>query len=373
MRPLTKRLTIGLFAALLLAPTLSALLPVAPSEIENRRIVRPDVSLDRLVEPGFYAEVLRYVRDANPMRTWLIAAGSGLDYWVFGDSPDPLRVLRGEDEWLFARDEIEAGCSAPPETVAANLVALIEQLREDVPTVVFTVTPSKFVLYDHLLTPDQIELTDCAREASEQLRELLASEAVPGYLDGWEMFETMQASGEQPYFRTDTHFNYSGSVPWMKSLVTEAGGVWEPGALVDNGMVKRDGNLMTLLGLSISETVHQVLVDRDQPRTPAEQLHQRFGEDYRATQIYLARSVADPGLITGQTVMLKDSFVDLPAPSLVQYFADITLTDWRDEESITYFLDSAREAEIVILETSEEGVWSRFADQSLLEEYLSGD
>ncbi len=64
--------------------------------------------------------------------------------------------------------------------------------------------------------------------------------------------------------------------------------------------------------------------------------------------------------------MLKDSFMDLPAPSLSQYFADLTIMDWRDPASIQFFLKQAHEADVVLIEISEESILSRFADDAVL-------
>ena len=63
--------------------------------------------------------------------------------------------------------------------------------------------------------------------------------------------------------------------------------------------------------------------------------------------------------------------MELPEPSLVQYFADVTTMYWRDEESIDYFLHHAAESQVIIIEVSELHVWERFADTRFLDAYDS--
>ena len=365
MRVVTKRLVAVLFPLVLFLPSVSILLPVSVAEIENRRLEPPEFTVDRLLDTNFYRELLRYVRDANPVRARLITLGAGLDFWLFDDSPDPLRVFKGRNDWLFFRRTIDEGCSTEPEVVVENLEAFVMRLEEEIETVVLTIAPSKYAIHPEWLTADQFKLIECARANSERLRQLLADATFQHYIDGWALFERVKNAGIQPYFRTDTHFNFEASIPWMKALIDEIAPIWDPSAVRTLGTVDFPGNLMSFIGLPLPERVQGVVVDRGitpevvtiWPReTPTTY---RVPEDVNVT------------LIEGSAVIIGDSFMILPGPSLVQYFREVTVFDWQrgKTEAVEAFLDVAFLADIVIIEVSEMDVWSLFTDQSLLRTY----
>jgi len=355
------------FWVAVLIPSASALLPVDPAEIENRRLVLPEISIQNLMSPTFYRDALIYVRDANPVRSWLIKTGSSLDLSVFHDSPQPQRVLLGEEDWLYGRKPIEGLCQGSPETAASNLISLAEELALGGTTVVFTVAPAKFVVHPEHLTEQQARLANCGLETSSRLRNMLTANAPSGYVDSWILFESVKREGTVPYFQTDSHFNHQGAMPWIEMLVSEiAPHIWDSDAVVDVGITSWVGNLMGILGLAIPEETRELLVDRGLPRTPAIQEHDRFSRSQTATEQFIAPSGTQAPLISGKAVMLKDSFMDLPAPSLSQYFADLTIMDWRDPASIQFFFEQAHEADVVLIEISEESILSRFADDAVL-------
>ena len=364
MRVFTKRLVAVLFSIILFLPAVSILLPVSVAEIENRPLERPEFTVDRLLDTNLYRELLRYVRDANPVRTRLIWLGAGLDFWVFDDSPDPSRVFKGRDDWLFFRKTIVNACSTEPEAVVENLEAFVMQLEEEIETVVLTIAPSKYTMQPEWLTADQFRLIGCARAASERLRQLLADATFEHYVDGWALFERVKNAGIQPYFRTDTHFNFEASIPWMKALIDEIAPIWDPSAVRTLGTVDFQGNLMSFLGLPLPEQVQEVVVDRG--ITP--EVVTILPGDTAAT--YRVPEDVNAALIEGSAVIVGDSFMVLPRPSLVQYFREVTVLDWQrggaQAAAFDAFLDVAFLADIVIIEVSEMDVWPLFADQSFL-------
>jgi hypothetical protein len=353
-----------LFPLVLLAYPASILLPVEPAEIENVALERPEFSLTRLTSPSYVRELLSYTRSANPMRGALIQAAAGLDYRVFDDTPDPSRVLKGTDGWLYYRPTFETPCGRDIDATVENLVAFVHRISEDVPKVALTIAPSKLIIHPEHLTPEQLRLADCAHRAGLELRRLLNESPLSGYVDSWALFEELKASGTQPYFRTDTHFNFEGSIPWIASLVEELDGastIWEPSDVRYLGRTKWLGNLMSFVGLNESEDVAHFVIDRELTRS-----NQELG---RRIINYVHTGKVE--MIGGTTLILGDSFLELPAPSLVQYFSDVTTMDWRDEEGVDYFLLNAREADVVIIEVSELDVWPRFETRDLLERYES--
>jgi hypothetical protein len=361
MRHLTKLVTTIAFPLFLVAYPLSILLPIERQEIENVPVDPPDLRFSELTSVAMYQEILSYVRSANPMRALLIRGAAGLDFWVFDDSPDPTRVLTGTDDWLFYRPTMEKPCLAPPHQVAVNAVDFVNRLEEDIPTVVFTIAPSKFVIHPEHLTAGQLRFSECARQAGAELRTLVARSSFSHYVDGWQLFERLKADGTQTYFRTDTHFNFEASIPWMQALIEEVDDIWDPNAVQHLGPTLWLGNLMSFISLDQPETVEHVVVRRQlsMTRTGIQPLINHYSHR------------GEEALVPGRALILGDSFMQLPEASLVQYFADVTVVDWRADGGVDYFLEQLSASSVVIIEVSELDIWDRFGDRSLLDRYES--
>ena len=366
MTPLTKRLLIVLFPISLLIPSASLLLPVTPSEIDNRRLVAPEFSFEVLFDPLFYKEWLAYVRDANPVRELLIKVGVGLDYHLLNESPNPGEVLLGDEGWLYRRRTFDNLCDQSVVNVVSQLEALVTEIESHGGLVVYTVVPHKFAITPEFLKSDQLVLASCGMEGDKRLRAELAATAHPGYVDSWVLFESLKENGTEPFFRTDTHFNYRGSIPWMQALLTKIEpGLWDPDAVIDQGSVDFEGNLAKIIVPGVTEKTSKSIIDRGLNREPAEQLHDRISLTETATESYRADAVGVP-LIEGETVMLRDSFMNLPAPSFAQYFRDISFMDWRSDDSVSYFLQRARHAEVTLIEIAAEAIFPRLTDDTLV-------
>lgn len=359
MSRFTKLVVTIAFPLALIAYPLSILLPVERLEVENRALEPPEVRLEDLTSYATYREVLSYVRSASPLRALLIRMAVGLDFMVLGDSPDPTQVLKGLNEWLYYRPTMEAPCSVPPRRVVANVQDFLHKLEEDTPTVIFTIAPSKFVIHPEHLTGDQIRLSACARDAGELLRTLLADNPPTHYVDSWELFEQLKSAGLQPYFRTDTHFDFEASIPWMEALVGEIDNSWDPEAVRYLGPTLWLGNLMNFISLAEPEEVEHVVVRRD-VLTNRTEIRPRISH---------YNHVGDDILIGGKALVLGDSFMELPEESLIQYFADITMVDLRAQDGIPYFLSQVADSSVIIIEVSELEIWRLFGDRSILDAY----
>ena len=369
MRHLTAKLWIVLFSFSLILPSLSTFLPIERIEIDNRRLVPPDLEWENMSDPTTILALLAYIRDASPVRAGLIKAAALIDYELFGDSPAPNAVLVGEDGWLFERETIEGLCAPGSVSPAAkNLIDTVRYLRENGIKAMFTVAPAKFSIHRDHLDPIQAELAACAISNDRDLRDYLLGAGADGYFDSWVLFEAIKAEGLDPYFKTDTHFNYLGSTRWIEMLVSTLDpGIWEQNAVVDRGQIEFIGNLMTLIGLGQRELVSHLVIDRGLPRVASEQLHDRFSDEQTATEHFRAPEEVTLPLIDGRTLMLKDSFMDIPMPSMAQYFRDLTVTDWRSSDSIDFFVQNALSVDLIVIETSEDALINRFRDRSLLE------
>lgn len=364
MRPFTQKLVMLFFVIMLVMPGLSILLPVETNEIENERVVAPEFEASRVADLGLYRDAVRYVLDANIMREWLITAVTMLEYRVFGDSPNPTAVLIGRDGWMYARDVNGTMCGGSPALVTRNLLSLVDLMERRGARVIFTVVPAKVVVHPDNLEPEQSELLACMRAASVSVRDLLRDEARRGYVDSWALFQRLAEDGEELYFRTDTHFNSSGSIPWIKAMIDEIDPlIWDESAVLDRGAIGFSGNLGILVGPGIIEEVSQVVVDRGLPRSPVERLHAPLSPSMHSTERYVTHA---PDVIPGTTIWLKDSFGDIPRTSMAQYFEDLTVMDWRSEDSVRYFMSRAGDADTIIIEIDDDGLFFRLDEDALM-------
>lgn len=358
MRRVSKSLIAILFPMVLAAYPLSILLPVEPAQIENRALEPPDLSLDNVTSLSMYLDFLNYVLTANPLRAVLIRSAANIDYQLFDDSPDPREVIKGNDGWLYYRPTLESGCGAKPEHVVDNVQDLIRRLESTGATVVFTVAPSKFIIHPEYLTEVQARLGACTKENGARLRRLLAAAPITHYVDSWMLFEDMKVEGVQPYFTTDTHFNFVGSIPWIRSLIEEIADIWDPNDVIHLGDTLWLGNLTTFAALDQPERVEHVVVRRQVD------VLEVAVEDREA----LYRVSGPDPTIDGKTIILGDSFMELPRPSIVQFFEDVAALDWRQASSMDYFLENATSSDVIIIEVSELDIWDRFEDGTLFED-----
>ncbi|HJQ77231.1 MAG TPA: hypothetical protein VJ948_08210 [Acidimicrobiia bacterium] len=371
MRHLTKIFVTVLFPVLLSLPAASILLPVTPPEIDNQGLAPPEPTPSRLLQPSFYKETLHYLKTANPVRPLLVKLGAGIDYHVLGESPNPSVVLLGRDGWLFRRELFDAFCDQTHSEAVENLVRFVDEISLRGAQVLYTLAPPKFALYPEYLRNDQRELIECGMRGSDLLRQELASRRDDRYIDAWELFGQLKAGGSLTHFRTDTHFNYVGSIPWMREIISRIGSVnWEEEAVVDEGRVRFEGNLGALIVPGLTELVEKVVIDRGLPRTPAVQLHERRSATTTATETYIARGTSLPA-IDDKALAIGDSYLILPEPSLAQYFTNITFTDWRAPRSLQHFLREAVTADVVLIELAAESIYRYFSDGSLLSRYRS--
>lgn len=365
MRVNTQKLMAVVFVVFLALPALSSVLPIEVGEIENRDVSAPDVSAANLVDPAFYVDYLRYVRDSNPMRAAMVWLATGVDYRVFGDSPNPSQVVLGEDGWMFARNSIDTMCVESLDTPIYNFHTFVSEVAATGASTFYTVVPSKFTVYPELVGSERQDLIRCGIDGGIVLDTQFEAMQSDGYIDSWNVVQA--AAADEIYFRTDTHLNYLGVLPWMEAIIEKiAPGLWDEAAVVETGPVEFAGNLGVLVGPGIREPVESYEVDRGFSTEPFETDHEALSTVHFSTE----RFVNDPEVapvIPGRSWWLKDSFGDLPRASMAQYFEDLTIVDWRSDDSINFFLSEFSENDTVIVEIVDEGVIHRFNDPDLVD------
>lgn len=383
MATTTRKILAIFFLIFLVAPAASFVVGVRASEVENRSLApMPDVSISRLTEPGFYRELRGFFTDRLPLRDRLIQFGAGVDFWVFNSTANPDEVYRGLDRWLFLTETFDDACAIDvvPASVAEEMRRLARAITGAGRSFALVIAPDKQGVYPEYLSSDLERRGECARQKREALRTELEAEPPQGYVDTWSLLDEARRRDESlQYFRDDSHLTTLGASIWVEAVLDQLqSDTWDPAIFQFVDTRQHYGNLTRSLGLQFTESVDHFEVHRSGLEIlSAEQSGRSFGVDESSTIAYKLMQPANAVSIEGEAVYLKDSFMDIPIEMLVPYHTSVTFTDWRDGGSVDRFLELLAGAEFVVIETSEHGLWKRFADSSfadsIIEALAGGD
>ncbi|MCH7790314.1 MAG: hypothetical protein IH940_12880 [Acidobacteria bacterium] len=262
---------------------------------------RPDLVLSRTLDEDYYAEWTSYLNDTFPLRAASIRANLRIDQDIFGSSSAD--VYEGEEGWLYLERSFSRPCEAPltsEEAVAAlgDVAAEIEQ------PLAVAIGPSKFRIVPEFLGDDGEDKSKCALDAGVELTDALAVADIDGYLDMWTVLSDL-GSGEDLYYRTDTHWRDIGAMAMLEEIALELGLDWDALDVVSKGTIGWEGDLTRLQGTPASEDTERLVVERD--RVEVKRLDDA---DYLAHRVvrYGATSTGEESLAPGETLVIHDSF-----------------------------------------------------------------
>ncbi len=239
-----------------------------------------------------------------PWREQLIAGANGTRYLLMRAGNAQVRV--GHDGWLFLSDEIQPWPQAGANTAARiKLIVQVEKkLAHDGVKLMVLLVPDKIRLYSshypHLAAHDQDWYYDTARYA--QAVKLLTAQNI----EVINPLPALQASRQDAYYRTDTHWNQVGAqivAQQVAEQVKQFGLSFAPtefGAGKRMPEQERAGDLLRLMGLEHSPNWLRPLPDRESP-VKIEQ-----------TSLDAASSLLDdvgvPVVLTGTSYSLRGQF-----------------------------------------------------------------
>lgn len=347
-----------IFFAFLAAPITSAFVVPSSETIENRSLA-PFPEFEGSPS-AFVRGLAGYVSDHMSARDGLVRLAASLTYDLTNSSPNPDEVILGHDGWLFLVDTFEEPCAAgiDPSEVVDGLRSLRESLIERGKEPVITIAPDKATVVSRPIDDKLARFASCSRQLHEQLVGKLREEDLLS-VDLWNVLSSHPLP-EETYFRTDSHLSHIGSSIWLDELMKVAVGSspyeWgeRPGT--------QNGNLMALIGLPRPEPTTVRFAANISSPTLIEQQHTRFSADRYATELW----ATDAPLVDVSAVILKDSFFDLSYLTLAATFRTTLFTDLRSDESIAYFAEVVDSFDVVIIESSEHSLWSRFTLESTL-------
>ena len=328
-RRVAKALATVVASAFVFGPPLAGLLGVNATSIENRELAkRPSPSqgwegLDALTA---------WASDHLPGRNAAVRANAWVDYHALGEMPpagrqahgkkDPL-VVRGRDGHLFLGDDFVRSCDSPGQFNEAfdEMLKFAEMIKASGRNVVFVVAPNKSSVATEVL-PRAVPRGNCARtQIRAQERRLNATDH-PLFLNLLPQLRESQVAGEQPYWKTDTHWSPTGGAIYARAIADRL----EPGlgARLDLKPKKAtlSGDLSAMIGLKLPETALVTTVETGTVNLdPFDPKRVKAGV-YYGRQHWTTSPTT--GLVPGRTVLLGDSFDYYAMENLRPLFADGT-------------------------------------------------
>ncbi len=372
MRASSARLIASGFLLVLFLPLLGRALGIASEQIENRELAeRPRITLEGLVDVDFYRRVTAYLVDSHPWREHAISASAWVSLRIFNDSPTS-EVHIGRDGWLFLDFALRMPCmhNFPVPPVVEKLEQIGTLLEGSGRSVRSLITPNKHSIYPEYLDADLRRLSACSAARRDELKQLLELNPPPGYIDLFERLEaTKRNQSRLLYIPNDSHLTPFGAAVQSAAIVESLGaGLWEAEALTRSKEQRHTGDLTRLLGLPSTVPTELFTVRRQGVRvTTLNPVALPGGPPLRRS-----RALSDgPPLIQERTLFIHDSQLNGSMAALRQYFADATFLNI-NTFTPAVALPLFRNSEVVVLQSTERGVYYRIPLRVASPELLEG-
>ena len=205
-----------IFVLAMLAPLGAHILGIDYALSENRvRISRPTFEMKRILDESYYAQLDAYFNDCFALRGALILAKNWLDYYLFNTSPSK-RVHIGRENWLYYRPALNSHTRNPNtrkrdiEDLVLRLHVLDALCTSGGKRFVFTVAPNKSTIY-----PEHVGFHFKDGEPDTGPYEVLLENLTRQPISNFVRLDALlneAKNGGQIYDRTDTHWNFAGSL-----------------------------------------------------------------------------------------------------------------------------------------------------------------
>jgi alginate O-acetyltransferase complex protein AlgJ len=246
--------------------------------------------------------------------------GPGTTEWPDKQYPGYLRVLEGNEGWLYFGYDVVAKCepARPLDETIRGLNSIRDIVERSGREFVLVVPPDKSTMAPQFL-PRDYPGKDCADDAAEQFWR-----KVTGLAGAMDLRPVLRSAADRRgaplYHREDSHWTPEGGLEMVRALAERV----EPG--VSKGWrvepkperFVSTADLPALLGRTgeNTSTTHRVYPDGISDRTEFRQWELR--RPVRTTE------VPTNGMVTEPTVVLGDSFGLAAAPYLPAAFADVS-------------------------------------------------
>ncbi|MBS4754175.1 hypothetical protein KG112_15305 [Nocardioides sp. zg-ZUI104] len=343
-------------------PLLALASGVRPTAFENRPLAAaPDPAagwraLDALAP---------WASDHLPGREQAVRAQAWVDYHVLrtlprtvrggptgdGAGPSTPTVLRGSDGVLYLGEEFDKACADRGRFRAglkrlARTARLIESSGR---RVVFFVGPNKSAV-DTAHLPRFLPSAECTRQALAEQNRVLDTFEDPRYLSVRRELADLAAAGEQPYWRTDTHWSTVGSAVLAERLAERLSPRLASRLTLVKGTRARTGDLTLLAGLDFEERspTADVATGAQVQEAPGSEA---FDETKSVYGEHRWTSVPRTGLVRGRTTIVGDSFVYFGLGNLRPLFATGEFLWVGRPATVPQIIERILASDTVVLET----------------------
>jgi hypothetical protein len=363
-RILDKLVVIG-FVAGLTIPALTFAAGRRPPEIENRPLLTPPpFSIDRLLDPGWYSALDKYLTDNLAVRPLAVRLRARVTTSL-GGTANPAVIL-GTGDWMFTREELAPTCQFSAPQVAASLDRAAARFAAAGQAFRFIVVPDKHVIYPEKLRPDTSMAQTCTEGRRSTMREALARRTAYA-VDGWSQLLAARAArpgGPPLYYMADSHWTPSGASVGIKALIQSLDpGLWRDDDVVPGRTTAIPQGLARQMGLPRSEPTLQIAIRPGVKtvRTPVQvPVHVN-----NARAVYRWTASGNRPLLPGRTVIVYDSFFGLNMTRIAPFFEEsiwIHINDLKNHPELSTLLGPF---DRVILERVERGLYTTEIDPLL--------
>lgn len=359
----------GVFIALLLAPGASLLLGFRAQPFEGRTIPEfPVPSLQRIVDPSFYASFDEALIAQNPLREISVKVNARLNYRLFGDV-DSREVFSGTNGWLFYYETIYGDCQSAGELNAQfdNLSKLTETLRRHDKPYIFTITPDKVAIFPENLTEIGRETGACRAKNRALLQDAVRALDI-SYFDSWLAMRALRESDTVPvYVKDETHWTQYGAAEFIRFIVQ----TFEPSLRTDQieeiGQETILPDLGRMSGLYLPRSMPTVRFVREGNQLRASESIDHGGPG-RPYVLNTSNTTGAP-LSEKRVFVLHDSFMYVGWDQLSQYFSNAIFMHWT---AVTpeRFAEFAQASDVIVIQSVERETVNRLATHFSDEAFL---
>ena len=329
---LLDRLVVAGFAAALVLPAALLVAGVHAAQVENRAPrTLPALSIAGLADMTWPAGVDGFLTDHLWPRPYAIRL-RGEVYWLSGGTGNP-DVIRGVDDWLFIREELQPPCPRAPAQQVAALERAAAAFGQRGIEFRFVLVPDKHTIYPEKLPTSNPFPPSCVDTNRAELDLAMAP------LEGVMIDPTaaLQAARAAPatsevFYDEDTHWTPMGAAITVGELVRSFGsGLWSAEDVQVSGRTRRVLDTPALLGLPRVAVTPKVVIRPEVVQRWVDVALPVAAGNTR--EIFRITSTGSGRLLPGRTLIVYDSYFAIDQQMVAPYFADSTWVHYADMQA----------------------------------------
>jgi hypothetical protein len=317
------RLVVLAFALAITLPGVLLVARVHTTQVENRAPRKmPRLTVAGLLDATWPAGVDGFLTDHLALRPYAIRL-RGEAYWLTGGTGNPM-VVRGRDDWLFFRGELDPPCRFTGAEVGANLQAGADALAASGIDFRFLLIPDKHSVYPDKVKPDSPFGRTC-EDAGRPDFDAAISGTAGRVIDARPALAAARKVPGTPelYFRQDTHWTPTGAAIAIGELIRSLDPtLWSDPDIVVRGNQPRVMDTAALMGIR-----RVALTPRVEIRPDIEQ--HRSDVDIpvavqNARAVFRITTSGAQRTLPGRTLIVYDSFFGIDSRLVAPYFSETT-------------------------------------------------